>query len=357
MSQQGSDRLNLRVFSVAFLIIILVNLYLFQGMYHALIFASILAGTFYPLYRSIKEKLKTNPEISASLTTFIICISIVIPLIFIIFQVSKETVSLYENVKAGMDFEKIRYFLFEDGPVANFINRLADSFGVEVDLPSLYGNLLTKAQSYGGKVFGTINTWLSDTLSFIFSFIIMLLATFTLFVEGERLKIFAFKLSPLPDDQEQMILEKFSQMNYVTLVCNGIGGLIQGILAGIAMWACGFSSIFLWSTVMVILAFIPLLGISIITIPATIYLFAQGQSLSASLFLIFTMTMALVVENWFKPKFMGKRIKVNSLLVLFYIIAGMGTFGMAGIFYGPLLCIIFLTMVDIFQEYYLPKIL
>jgi len=54
---------------------------------------------------------------------------------------------------------------------------------------------------------------------------------------------------------------------------------------------------------------------------------------------------------------MGKRIKVNSLLVLFYIIAGMGTFGMAGIFYGPLLCIIFLTMVDIFQEYYLPKIL
>jgi predicted PurR-regulated permease PerM len=144
-------------------------------------------------------------------------------------------------------------------------------------------------------------------------------------------------------------------MNFVTLICNGIGGIIQGLLAGLGLWLVGFESIFLWSTVMVILAFIPLLGISIITIPATIYLYATGKHTAATLFFIYTSVVALIVENWFKPKFMGKRIKVNSLLLLFYIIAGMGTFGMAVIFYGPLVCIIFLTMVEIFQDYYLPK--
>ncbi|MCR9206400.1 MAG: AI-2E family transporter, partial [Halobacteriovoraceae bacterium] len=155
---------------------------------------------------------------------------------------------------------------------------------------------------------------------------------------------------------EQMILEKFSQMNDVTLVCNGIGGVIQGLLAGAGMWLAGFESIFLWSVIMVILAFIPLLGISIITIPASIYLYFKGEPLAALLFFLYTGVIALLVENLFKPKFMGQKIKVNSLLILFYIIAGMGTFGMAGIFYGPIICIIFLTMVEIFQVYYLPRI-
>jgi len=240
--------------------------------------------------------------------------------------------------------------------VGSFIQDMADLLNIEINLSDLYERFLTKAQGYSGKVIGTVNSWVSDTLSFIFNFLIMLLASYSIFVDGDKLKEFVFKLSPLPYEQEQMILTKFSQMNYVTLVCNGIGGVIQGILAGIGLWMCGFNAIFLWSTIMVILAFIPLVGISIITIPASLYLIATGKVTSGVLFFCYTGTMALFVENWFKPKFMGKRIKVNSLLLLFYIIAGMGTFGMAGIFYGPLVCIIFLTMVQLFQEYYLPKL-
>jgi predicted PurR-regulated permease PerM len=122
------------------------------------------------------------------------------------------------------------------------------------------------------------------------------------------------------------------------------------------MAIAGFSSIFLWSTVMVLLAFIPLVGISIITIPASIYLLLTGKVAAGITFFIFTTVIALVVENWFKPKFMGSKIQVNSLLLLFYIIAGMGSFGMAGIFYGPIVCILFLTMVDLFETHYVEKL-
>ncbi len=351
----ANERLNLRLFTLAFTIIIGVNLYVFKGMFHSLAFASIMAGTFYPLYNRIKNRFKLGPETASAVATTIIVILIVIPVIFIILQVSKETVSLYANVRDGLSMAQVRNFLFGDGPIAQAVLAISDVTGFEVNLNELYGAILSKAQSYSGKVFGTVNNWVSDTISFLFNFLIMILAVFTLFLEGDKLKAFFFKLSPLPDEQEQIILEKFAQMNYVTLICNGLGGIIQGLLAGLGLWLAGFESIFLWSTVMVILAFIPLLGISIVTIPATIYLFATGNHTIATLFFLYTSAIALFVENWFKPKFMGKRIKVNSLLLLFYIIAGMGTFGMAGIFYGPLICIIFLTMVDIFQEYYLPK--
>ena len=70
----------------------------------------------------------------------------------------------------------------------------------------------------------------------------MLLVIFGLFSEGKTLKSFVFRLSPLPDSWEQLIVDKFNQMNYVTLVCNGIGGVLQGGLAIIGFALAGIGS-------------------------------------------------------------------------------------------------------------------
>jgi predicted PurR-regulated permease PerM len=62
---------------------------------------------------------------------------------------------------------------------------------------------------------------------------------------------------------------------------------------------------------------------------------------------------ALIIENWFKPWFIGQRIKINSLFVLFCIIGGISYFGIPGIFYGPIIGIVFLTLVDLYHAHYL----
>jgi predicted PurR-regulated permease PerM len=141
-------------------------------------------------------------------------------------------------------------------------------------------------------------------------------------------------------------------MNSVTLIGNGVGGVIQGGLAGIAFAICGFQSVFMWSVIMVILAFIPLVGISIIYIPACIYLFITGSVASAISLFVFCSLVAFITENWFKPKYMGGQVKINSILVLLFILGGMGAWGMAGIFYGPVICVVFMTMVEIYHQKY-----
>ncbi len=325
-------------------------------MFHSLAFAAIIAGTFYPLHTYIMKKCNVKPEISAFITTLAVTIVILIPLVFMLFQVSKEGVNLFSNIKEGLSVDQVKEFLFGDGAVAQVIRKISDTLDLDLDLDTIYEGLISKLQNYSGKVFGTLNQIASDIFNFIFQFLIMLVAIFSLFLDGHKMKKFVFNLSPLPDYQEQMMLEKFSQMNYVTLVCNGLGGVIQGGLAGIGFWLAGLNSVFLWTTVMVVLAFIPLVGISIVTIPACIYLFAIGKTTAALTLFIYTTTIAVIVENWFKPRFMGPRVKVNSLVLLFYIIAGMQTFGMAGIFYGPLMCTIFMAMVELFDQHYLPRL-
>ncbi len=103
---------------------------------------------------------------------------------------------------------------------------------------------------------------------------------------------------------------------------------------------------------MTLLAFIPLVGISIVYIPACLYFFLKGETLIATSLFVYCTLVALAVEKGFKPKFIGKRVGINSLVVLIYIIGGMSVFGIAGIFYGPLICTIFLTAVEIYHDEY-----
>jgi predicted PurR-regulated permease PerM len=349
-------RFSTALFLLFFTIVAAFNVYLFLPLLNSLVFAGILAGAFYPVHCWLQHRLKLRETLAATLTTMMVVVLILLPLIYILIQVSKEAYAYYLTLQVGIQDGGIYDFFFGDGLIGSLITRSLTMFEIPLTNDELYRLLLQRLQGLSGLLFGTINAWMSNTLSFMFSFVVMILAVWGIFMQGEQLKIFLFDLSPLPNEQEEQILIKFNQMNFAILIGNGVGGVIQGVLAGIGLWLLGVPSVFLWTTLMVILAFIPLLGISLITIPVAIITFLSGQQLAAIIFIIYTTTVAMGVENWFKPHFIGSRVKVNSLLLLFYIIGGMGAFGVVGIFYGPILAIIFLTMSDIYTQNYLPRL-
>jgi len=58
------------------------------------------------------------------------------------------------------------------------------------------------------------------------------------------------------------------------------------------------------------------------------------------------------VEYLLKPKLVGQRIQMHTLLVFFSIIGGLKLFGILGIIYGPLVVTAFLTLTDIYHSSY-----
>jgi predicted PurR-regulated permease PerM len=348
-------RLNTFLFLFIFSVVGFFNIYIFLPILNSLIFAGILAGAFYPIFQGLQLRLGLRKNTAASVTTFLVVILILLPIIYISIQVSKEAYAYYLNFQTGQ-LGGIKDFFFGDGVIGTMVTSTLNFFEIGMTNEEVYSSFLEWARSLSGILFTTINEWLSNTLNFLLSFIIMILAIYSLFVEGENLKNFLFVLSPLPNDQEEHIMSRFNQMNFAILIGNGVGGVIQGVLAGLALWIMGFPSVFLLTSLMVILAFIPLLGISIVTIPIAIITFFNGSKAVAIIFIIYSTIISLGVENWFKPKFIGSRVEVNSLLLLFYIIGGMAAFGVVGIFYGPIFAIIFLTMSEIFMHSYLPNL-
>jgi predicted PurR-regulated permease PerM len=200
------------------------------------------------------------------------------------------------------------------------------------------------------------NAFLSSLLSTLLHAVITLFSVFYLFIHGEKLRNFLYRLSPLTHDEDQIFINKLGEVGRAILVGAGSASAMQGLVAAIAWVVVGLPSAVLWGILMAVAAFLPLVGIAAVVVPATIYLWIEGRPLAAILFLVFCMGQSFFFEYSVKPRLMGSSMRMNNLLVFLSLLGGIMGFGMAGLIYGPLIMTLFLTLVQLYQTRYQQRI-
>ena len=103
---------------------------------------------------------------------------------------------------------------------------------------------------------------------------------------------------------------------------------------------------------MALLAFLPIVGIGAVFLPAAVYLLLQGRIGAGVFFIVFYALLSGGIEYYFKPRLVGHRVQMHTLLVFLAIIGGLKLFGIMGIIYGPLVVTAFLTLADIYETSY-----
>ncbi|MCA9593869.1 MAG: AI-2E family transporter [Myxococcales bacterium] len=197
---------------------------------------------------------------------------------------------------------------------------------------------------------------LNNGVTIIVHFTIVVVMVFYLLVDGQRLKRFVFDLSPLPIEEEELLVQKFQEVSRGILVGNGVGSVLQGVFGGIAMWVVGIPAPILWGAAMTLFAFLPVVGVSLIVIPATVYLMLVGKVTTGILFFLFCMAQALFLENVVKTRLMGTQTRMHDLLVFLSVIGGLAGFGVFGLLYGPLITVSFLTLAELYRRTYRHKV-
>lgn len=316
-----------------------------------IILASVITGIFSPVFNLITVKDKINPPFASFLTCILIFFVVLVPIGFFVGILSKEAHDLYITAKDALLSDQIKN-LISNSVVLEKVNIVLTHFNIE-----LTGEDLNKTISEIGKIVGLFlyeqaRSIASNTLAFFANIFLMLLIIYFLLIDGRRLISFITELSPLPKEQDEKLIRKFKDMAGAVLIGNGLGGLIQGILGGTVFMLFGLKSPFLWGVIMALLAFLPIIGIGVVFIPAAIYLFLKGQIAAAIFFVVFYIILSGGIEYIFKPKIVGKRVKMHTLLVFFSIIGGLKMFGILGIIYGPLIVTAFLTLTDIYHASY-----
>ncbi|MBF0224678.1 MAG: AI-2E family transporter [Desulfobacterales bacterium] len=336
-------------FLFLFLISFILIGWLFMPFLSTIILAFVVTGVFSPIYKFLNKKIR------ASISSFLICVFIFIvlfiPILVFVGILSKEALELYQMGKTAVISDQFQSLMKENKFLDN-LNHYLSNINLEITGEQLNKTLSDIGKFVGLFIYEQASSIATNVLSFFFNFFFMLMIIYFLLIDGNKLISFIIDLSPLPKEQDEKLLKKFKDMAGAILIGNGLGGLTQGFLGGVIFAIFGLKSPFMWGVIMGILAFLPIIGIGVIFIPAAIYLFLKGRVAAGVFFVIFYVGISIIIEYIAKPKLVGKKVQMHTLLVFLSIIGGINLFGLLGIIYGPIIVTAFLTLTDIYISNY-----
>ena len=351
MPDTTSKNLILWFFIGLFLVSCVLLGWLLRPFISIIVIAAVVAGVFNPVYKLFVVKGVINPPFASFLTCAIIFFVLFVPIAFFVGILSKEAYDLYLAAKDAVLGDRIQSLL-EGNIWIEKIKVFFARFNIDISVDELKGMVSQLAKVVGFFLYDQARAIASNMFAFIINFILMLLVIYYLLIDGARLVDFIVDLSPLPDEQNDALVKKFKDIAGAIMIGNGLAGLIQGILGGLVFTVFGFKSPFLWGVIMGLLAFLPILGIGLVLIPAAVYLFLTSKIIAGIFLTVFYVILSGGMEYIFKPKLVGKRVQMHPLLVFFSIIGGLELFGILGIIYGPLVVTGFLTLAEIYHAHY-----
>jgi predicted PurR-regulated permease PerM len=126
-----------------------------------------------------------------------------------------------------------------------------------------------------------------------------------------------------------------------------ITALVQGTLLGIGFAIVGLPSPLVFGVLGAVASLIPFVGTALVGVPAVLTLFAQGQTGWGIFLLLWCIVLVGGSDNVVRPLIISGNSGASTLLVFVGILGGVGVFGFAGIFMGPLV----LTLAQTLLEY------
>ena len=349
MSDRTPQDIMLWFFLALFLVSIVLLGWLLRPFMSVIVIAAVVTGIFKPAHRILSRRMKPQP--ASLLTCVMVFFILFVPITLFVGILAQEAFGLYQRAVSA-DFTRQIQSLLAGSTILERINPIAAYFNIELSADQFHSVLSEAGKIVGLFLYDQARSIASNTLNFFVYFFFMLLVIYYLFIDGERLISFIVELSPLPKDQDDILIGKFRDMAGAILVGNGLGGLIQGTLGGLVFYLFDLKSAFLWGVIMGLLAFLPIIGIGVVFVPTALYLFLTGRIGAGIFFIVFYVMLSGGVEYLFKPRIVGHRVQMHTLLVFLAIIGGLKLFGILGIIYGPLVITAFLTLSDIYHASY-----
>lgn len=301
----------------------------------ALALAAIIVTICYPLYLKIVEKMpKKNETLAAFATTLIVLAIVILPFIFIASSLVNEAVSIYNLANTGevgfeQSFKNIELFVQKYAPGANI-----DAIEyIKQSTSWLAGNV--------GAIF-------AGTASTIFLFFIAIIGSFYLFRDGIKFTKNLVIISPLPDKEDELILERLATAVRSVAMGTVMVAIIQGMLTGIGFWLFGFERAVLWGTIAAFGALVPGVGTTIVFVPAIIYSVATGSYFIAAGLAVWGMFAVGLIDNLLGPYLMSRGNSLHPFIILLAVLGGISVFGPIGFIVGPVVVSLFMVLLELY---------
>jgi len=313
----------------------------------AVLWATVLAIVFAPMYRRLSRSMRQKRTIAALATLLVIVLIVILPLTLITALLLQEGFSVYERIQSG-ELNIGEYFKQIFGALPSWVTDLLDRFeltNVRVMQERLSSGLMKTSQFLATQALNIGQ----NTFDLIIDLFIVLYLLFFLLRDGDGLTRRIRNAIPLHAEQQRDLLNKFTAVIRATIKGTVVVAILQGALGGLIFWALGVRAPVLWGALMAVLSLLPAVGSALVWLPVAIYFLVTGAIWQGIVLIAFGVLVIGLVDNVLRPVLVGKETKIPDYVVLVATLGGIAIFGLNGFVIGPVIAAMFMAVWDIFS--------
>lgn len=335
--------LNVYFFFLLFALVTGLVSLLFQPFLTAVVAAAILTAFFKRPYHTLERWTRGRKSVSAFLTCLLAVVVIVTPVSLVLSLAIGEAGGAYHAVS-------------EPGAPAVFIQRGIDAIRGVPYLNIIFDTrtfnqerLIGDIRQFSQNALGILQAAYQGVTGFLFFVFVMFFTLYYFLIDGKAMLRRLTELSPLRNDHDRLLIEKFVSISRSTLKGTLIIGALQGVIGATMFWVAGIPSPVIWGLVMMLASVIPVAGTGLVWLPAAVILFLLGHLWPGVFILAVGFGVISVIDNLLRPKLVGRDTRMHPLMVLFATLGGIALFGLAGFILGPIIVSLFLALAEIYS--------
>lgn len=348
MSNEVQDRVERGGFLLFLALVTIALLAVTAPFLQPLLWASLGAIMFQPLYRWFLRKRPGHETQAALATLLVILFAILVPALLlgalVIGQAINAVIAIQES---GLNLTELFNRMVDSLP--QFIQRWLAESGWD-NLEILIDRTQTMVQESIGMIAEQAISIGGSIASFALAFGIGLYANFYMLRDGQKISEAILRALPFERSIADQLAHRFVGIVRATIKGSVVVGAAQGVLGAITFWIVGMPSVLLLGVLMSISSLIPAVGTGLIWGPVGVYLLATGSIWQGVVVLASGVGVISMADNILRPILVGRDTGIPDWVVLVTTLGGLSLLGLSGIIVGPLVAGLFIAGWSIFAE-------
>jgi predicted PurR-regulated permease PerM len=329
----------------------LLGLWILHRFLPALAWATILAIALWPAYRRAEQAFPPRGHriLLPLAATALVGVVLIVPLVYVGIEVARESGSFVRYVAELRHNGLPTPYWLPNLPGIGY--PLSEWWKANLSdaqtMKELFGRLFAHAPAASAREIG------AEVVHRLIIFGFTLLTLFFLFRDGEALSARLLMLSHrvLGPSGERVARHMIAAV-HGTVTGLVLVGLAEGVLIGFAYAFAGLPHAVPFAALTGVVAVIPF-GAPIVFCAAGLYLLANGSAGAGIAVVAFGFLVVFVADHFVRPVLIGGAARLPFLWVLLGILGGLETFGLLGLFLGP---VVMAALMSLWREWTQPAI-
>ncbi len=301
-----------------------------------LLWASLLAFMAVPLQQRLLARWK-RPNLAAGVVTALVALVIAGPVSVFAVAFFRQASDLYARFQAEAHDRKLPalQLVLEWGPIQRLVALLGEFTSLSKE--QLLAHAADAAQAALQQLASLGGSVVLGAFSVVSKFLLTVFLLFFFVRDGQRMLSLAVRLVPMPTQRKERLLAEMGGVTKAVVLGTLVTAAVQGTLLGVGFAIAGLPSPLVFGAVGALASLVPVVGTTLVWAPAALSLLAAGQLGWAAFLLVWSVVLVAGSDNVVRPLIISGRSSASTLLVFIGVLGGVGAFGFAGLFVGPLL--------------------